>query len=145
MRDIGMIQVIQGNRGMVIIFQASSFLSMPRIGNNLYTQGKRSAYTLFFSDLTSIGRCNEYLTLFASFLSTYFRSFSVTIIIIIKIHIFCPKLFQEFDSTYGPAWHCIVGTSFGSYVTHSIGGFLYFSIDKVYVLLFRTAVEPLNH
>ncbi|KAK4736368.1 hypothetical protein R3W88_000065 [Solanum pinnatisectum] len=52
---------------------------------------------------------------------------------------------KEFDSSYGLAWHCIVGTSFGSYVTHSIGGFLYFSIDKVYVLLFRTAVEPLNH
>lgn len=52
---------------------------------------------------------------------------------------------KEFDSTYGPAWHCVVGTSFGSYVTHSIGGFLYFSIDKVYVLLFRTAVEPLHH
>ncbi|KAF5737754.1 Dynein light chain [Tripterygium wilfordii] len=52
---------------------------------------------------------------------------------------------KEFDSLYGPAWHCIVGTSFGSYVTHSIGGFLYFSIDKVYVLLFRTAVEPLDH
>ncbi|KAJ6807616.1 dynein light chain 1, cytoplasmic [Iris pallida] len=50
---------------------------------------------------------------------------------------------KEFDSSYGPAWHCIVGTSFGSYVTHSLGGFLYFSIDKVYVLLFRTAVEPL--
>ncbi|ONK66203.1 uncharacterized protein A4U43_C06F5300 [Asparagus officinalis] len=52
---------------------------------------------------------------------------------------------KEFDSSYGPAWHCIVGTSFGSYVTHSLGGFLYFSIDKVYVLLFRTAVEPLRH
>ncbi|KAG6499698.1 hypothetical protein ZIOFF_039489 [Zingiber officinale] len=52
--------------------------------------------------------------------------------------------FQEFDSTYGPAWHCIVGTSFGSYVTHSLGGFLYFSIDKVYILLFRTAVEPID-
>ncbi|KAJ6796783.1 dynein light chain 1, cytoplasmic-like [Iris pallida] len=50
---------------------------------------------------------------------------------------------KEFDSSYGLAWHCIVGTSFGSYVTHSLGGFLYFSIDKVYVLLFRTAVEPL--
>ncbi|URE33134.1 dynein light chain [Musa troglodytarum] len=54
----------------------------------------------------------------------------------------CPS--QEFDSTYGPAWHCIVGTSFGSYVTHSLGGFLYFSIDKVYILLFRTAVEPVD-
>ncbi|KAL8531897.1 hypothetical protein ACS0TY_008486 [Phlomoides rotata] len=51
---------------------------------------------------------------------------------------------KEFDSTYGPAWHCIVGTSFGSYVTHSLGGFLYFSIDKVYVLLFKTAVQPLG-
>ncbi|XP_068663447.1 uncharacterized protein [Aristolochia californica] len=51
---------------------------------------------------------------------------------------------KEFDSSYGPAWHCIVGTSFGSYVTHSLGGFLYFSIDKVYILLFKTAVEPLG-
>uniref|UniRef100_A0A7N0UCL8 Dynein light chain n=1 Tax=Kalanchoe fedtschenkoi TaxID=63787 RepID=A0A7N0UCL8_KALFE len=51
---------------------------------------------------------------------------------------------KEFDLEYGPAWHCIVGTSFGSYVTHSLGGFLYFSIDKVYILLFRTAVEPLS-
>ncbi|XP_061975630.1 uncharacterized protein LOC133697216 isoform X3 [Populus nigra] len=39
---------------------------------------------------------------------------------------------KEFDAAYGPAWHCIVGTSFGSYVTHSTGGFLYFSIDKLY-------------
>ncbi|XP_018509116.2 dynein light chain 1, cytoplasmic isoform X2 [Brassica rapa] len=52
---------------------------------------------------------------------------------------------KDFDSAYGPAWHCIVGTSFGSYVTHSVGGFLYFQIDKVYVLLFKTAVEPLDH
>ncbi|XP_066343026.1 uncharacterized protein [Miscanthus floridulus] len=50
---------------------------------------------------------------------------------------------KDFDTTYGPAWHCIVGTSFGSYVTHSLGGFLYFSVDKVYILLFRTAVQPL--
>ncbi|XP_019434003.1 PREDICTED: dynein light chain 1, cytoplasmic-like [Lupinus angustifolius] len=52
---------------------------------------------------------------------------------------------KEFDSSYGPVWHCIVGTSFGSYVTHSLGGFLYFSIDKVYILLFKTTVEPLGH
>ncbi|KAL5215955.1 hypothetical protein ABZP36_007356 [Zizania latifolia] len=52
---------------------------------------------------------------------------------------------KDFDMTYGPAWHCIVGTSFGSYVTHSMGGFLYFSVDKVYILLFRTAVEPLSY
>ncbi|KAI4373212.1 hypothetical protein MLD38_011364 [Melastoma candidum] len=52
---------------------------------------------------------------------------------------------KEFDCSYGPAWHCTVGTSFGSYIMHSLGGFLYFSIDKVYILLFRTAVEPLDH
>ncbi|XP_010533331.1 PREDICTED: dynein light chain 1, cytoplasmic-like [Tarenaya hassleriana] len=51
---------------------------------------------------------------------------------------------KEFDSEYGPAWHCIVGTNFGSYVTHSTGGFLYFQIGKVYVLLFKTRVEPLD-
>lgn len=55
------------------------------------------------------------------------------------------SLKKEFDSCYGPAWHCIVGTSFGSYVTHSVGGFVYFSIDKVHILLFRTAVAPLDH
>jgi hypothetical protein len=49
---------------------------------------------------------------------------------------------QEFDKTYGPAWHCIVGSSFGSFVTHSVGGFLYFSMDqKVYILLFKTTVQ----
>eukprot|EP00249_Psilotum_nudum_P017123 c26173_g1_i1 orf=946-1836(+) len=51
---------------------------------------------------------------------------------------------KEFDMAYGPAWHCIVGTSFGSYVTHSLGGFVYFSIDKVSVLLFKTTVEPMD-
>lgn len=25
---------------------------------------------------------------------------------------------KEFDQLYGPAWHCIVGKSFGSFVTH---------------------------
>lgn len=49
---------------------------------------------------------------------------------------------QEFDWVYGPAWHCIVGTSFGSFVTHSVGGFLYFSMDrKLYILLFKTTVQ----
>ncbi|MCO5599122.1 hypothetical protein L7F22_053222 [Adiantum nelumboides] len=48
---------------------------------------------------------------------------------------------KEFDRVYGPAWHCIVGKSFGSYVTHSIGGFVYFTMGKVSVLLFKTSVE----
>ncbi|KAL6583894.1 hypothetical protein OROMI_003183 [Orobanche minor] len=49
---------------------------------------------------------------------------------------------KEFDGEYGPAWHCIVGTSFGSFVTHSVGGFMYFSMDhKLYILLFKTTVQ----
>lgn len=51
-------------------------------------------------------------------------------------------ILQEFDGVYGPAWHCIVGTSFGSFVTHSVGGFMYFSMDKkLYILLFKTTVQ----
>ncbi|XP_073059112.1 uncharacterized protein [Primulina eburnea] len=49
---------------------------------------------------------------------------------------------KDFDAAYGPAWHCIVGTSFGSFVTHSVGGFMYFSMDhKMYILLFKTTVK----
>ncbi|KAI4329584.1 hypothetical protein MLD38_027955 [Melastoma candidum] len=49
---------------------------------------------------------------------------------------------KEFDGVYGPAWHCIVGTSFGSFVTHSVGGFIYFAMDqKMYILLFKTTVQ----
>ncbi|XP_010678639.2 uncharacterized protein LOC104894161 [Beta vulgaris subsp. vulgaris] len=54
------------------------------------------------------------------------------------------SLKKELDGVYGPAWHCIVGTSFGSFVTHSVGGFMYFSLDqKLYVLIFKTTVQKL--
>ncbi|KAK6945073.1 Dynein light chain, type 1/2 [Dillenia turbinata] len=48
---------------------------------------------------------------------------------------------KEFDKVYGPAWHCIVGSDFGSYVTHSTGCFLYFSMEKLYFLVFKTKVK----
>ncbi|XP_061345212.1 uncharacterized protein LOC133291048 [Gastrolobium bilobum] len=48
---------------------------------------------------------------------------------------------KEFDKAYGPAWHCIVGSSFGSFVTHSTGCFLYFSMENLYILLFKTKVK----
>ncbi|KAJ0101098.1 hypothetical protein Patl1_04623 [Pistacia atlantica] len=48
---------------------------------------------------------------------------------------------KEFDLAYGPAWHCVVGKSFGSFVTHSPGGFMYFSLDSLCVLLFKTEVQ----
>ncbi|KAL3001418.1 hypothetical protein AAZX31_08G001300 [Glycine max] len=48
---------------------------------------------------------------------------------------------QEFDKAYGPVWHCIVGSNFGSFVTHSTGCFLYFSMENLYILLFKTKVK----
>eukprot|EP00249_Psilotum_nudum_P000706 c12803_g1_i1 orf=155-913(-) len=49
---------------------------------------------------------------------------------------------KEFDKSYGTVWHCIVGSSFGSFVTYSVGGFIYFFADKIAVLLFKTVVDP---
>lgn len=46
---------------------------------------------------------------------------------------------QEFDRTYGPGWQCIVGTDFGSFVTHRFGCFIYFCIGSLAVLLFRAS------
>ncbi|KAL7259809.1 hypothetical protein ACSBR1_005637 [Camellia fascicularis] len=51
------------------------------------------------------------------------------------------NLKKEFDEVYGPAWHCIVGSSFGSFVTHSTGCFLYFSMEKFHILIFKTKVQ----
>ncbi|XP_031094058.1 uncharacterized protein LOC115998594 isoform X2 [Ipomoea triloba] len=52
---------------------------------------------------------------------------------------------KEFDKVYGPAWHCIVGSSFGSFVTHSTGCFLYFSMEKLYILVFKTKIQKALH
>ncbi|XP_050219355.1 dynein light chain 1, cytoplasmic isoform X1 [Mercurialis annua] len=35
---------------------------------------------------------------------------------------------MEFDRTYGGGWQCIVGTNFGSFVTHCSGSFIYFQV-----------------
>lgn len=49
-------------------------------------------------------------------------------------------LMQDFDSSYGPGWQCIVGTDFSSFVTHFHGCFIYFRIGSLAILLFRGAV-----
>ncbi|KAL8098523.1 uncharacterized protein LOC141683557 [Apium graveolens] len=49
---------------------------------------------------------------------------------------------KEFDSTYGPGWQCIVGTDFGSFVTHCYGSFIHFHIGNLAVLLFRGSAGP---
>jgi dynein light chain LC8-type len=45
---------------------------------------------------------------------------------------------KECDRLYGPAWHCIVGQSFGSFVTHEAHRFIYFYIKDTAFLLFKT-------
>ncbi|XP_008803857.1 dynein light chain 2, cytoplasmic [Phoenix dactylifera] len=49
---------------------------------------------------------------------------------------------MEFDCLYGPGWQCIVGTDFGSFVTHCCGCFIYFGIGSLAILLFRGGSAP---
>ena len=44
---------------------------------------------------------------------------------------------RAFDEKYGPTWHAIWGTNFGSNVTHETKRFIYFYIDREAVLLFK--------
>ncbi|GLU23455.1 hypothetical protein SLE2022_394560 [Rubroshorea leprosula] len=49
---------------------------------------------------------------------------------------------KEFDKMYGPGWQCIVGTDFGSFVTHCPGCFIYFYVGSLAILLFRVSTVP---
>nr|AFK40597.1 unknown [Lotus japonicus] len=48
---------------------------------------------------------------------------------------------KEFDRMHGPGWQCIVGTDFGSFVTHCCGCFIYFCIGSLAILLFRGSAD----
>ncbi|XP_049728077.1 dynein light chain 1, cytoplasmic-like [Elephas maximus indicus] len=45
---------------------------------------------------------------------------------------------MEFDEKYGPFWHCVVGRNFGSYVTHESNHFIYFYLNQLAILLFKS-------
>ncbi|CCE82204.1 Piso0_001917 [Millerozyma farinosa CBS 7064] len=45
---------------------------------------------------------------------------------------------KELDHLYGATWHVIVGKSFGSYVTHEQGYFIYFYIGQLAFLIFKS-------
>jgi dynein light chain LC8-type len=45
---------------------------------------------------------------------------------------------EEFDKMLKPAWQCIVGNRFGSFITHAQGTFVYFMVGELAILLFRT-------
>ena len=44
----------------------------------------------------------------------------------------------EFDNKFGSTWHCIVGKDFGSFVTHQSNHFIYFYLEGLAFLLFKT-------
>jgi len=44
---------------------------------------------------------------------------------------------KEFDKKFSPTWHCIVGTGFGSFVTHETHCFIYFYLGRMAILLFK--------
>ena len=48
---------------------------------------------------------------------------------------------KAFDAEYGGVWHCVVGKNFGSFVVHETGGFVYFYLQGVAVLLFRSGTQ----
>ena len=45
---------------------------------------------------------------------------------------------STFDKSYGRGWNCVVGRSFGAYVTHEIKTYMYFTVQPgVYILLWK--------
>ncbi|KAH3900337.1 dynein light chain SCDLUD_003311, partial [Saccharomycodes ludwigii] len=46
---------------------------------------------------------------------------------------------KKLDEEEGALWHVIVGKNFGSYVTHEKGYFIYFYINNLAFLVFKTA------
>ncbi|KHN81159.1 Dynein 8 kDa light chain, flagellar outer arm [Toxocara canis] len=45
---------------------------------------------------------------------------------------------RRFDDLYGPSWQCVVGKSFGCYVTHQLNQFTHFYIGDYAVLLYKS-------
>lgn len=46
---------------------------------------------------------------------------------------------KHMDQTHDGIWHVIIGTDFGSYVSHEAGKFLHFYIGDRAFMLFKTA------
>ena len=44
---------------------------------------------------------------------------------------------KEFDKVFSPTWHCVVGRSFGAYVTYEAKHFIYFYVGQVAVQLWK--------
>ena len=45
---------------------------------------------------------------------------------------------KKCDEEFGGTWHCIVGRNFGSSITHDTKYVMFFQVDLLYVLLFKS-------
>ncbi|VDP69679.1 unnamed protein product [Echinostoma caproni] len=45
---------------------------------------------------------------------------------------------KAFDKNHSGPWHCIVGKTYGSYVTHEKRHFIYFYLGSYAILLFKS-------
>ncbi len=45
---------------------------------------------------------------------------------------------KELDKRYSPMWHCVVGRSFSSFITHEAKYFLHFFLGQVAVLVWKS-------
>ncbi|CAJ0584391.1 unnamed protein product, partial [Mesorhabditis spiculigera] len=46
----------------------------------------------------------------------------------------------EFDKRHYPSWQVVVGSNFGSYVTHETNRFIYFYIAHIAFMLYKTGI-----
>ena len=44
---------------------------------------------------------------------------------------------SEFDKSYTPTWHCVVGHSFGTYLTHEDKDYIHFFLNQYGIMLFK--------
>lgn len=44
---------------------------------------------------------------------------------------------EQFDARWKPNWHCVIGRSFGSFVTHEMKKFAFFYLGDKAILLFK--------
>jgi len=45
---------------------------------------------------------------------------------------------KKCDEEFGGTWHCVVGRNFGCSITHDTKYVLFFQIDQMHVLLFKS-------
>ncbi|KAI6189949.1 Dynein light chain [Aphelenchoides bicaudatus] len=48
---------------------------------------------------------------------------------------------ESFDNEYGPSWQVVVGKQFGCFVSHFSSDFIYFYVNAVAILLYKTSAE----